>query len=63
MALTVDFDQYCKDADRRQREWDALPEDEKDRQRRTLAGWADRIEAENEALELQVRIEQGEVTE
>lgn len=46
-----------------QKEWDALPESEKERQRRALAGWADRIEAENEALELQVRMERGEIVD
>lgn len=63
MALEVDFDKYCSDAEKRHADWEALPEAEKERQRRALAGWADRIEAENEALELQVRMERGEIVD
>ncbi|MBN2742728.1 MAG: hypothetical protein JXR39_02430 [Marinilabiliaceae bacterium] len=63
MTLEFDFQKFCEEDDNRQREWEALPEAEKERQRRALAGWADRIEAENEALELQVRMERGEIVD
>lgn len=52
-----DFEKFCKESDQRQREWDALPEEEKEKKRKSLAGWADRIEAENEALGMQVEEE------
>ena len=38
------------------KEWDALPEEEKDRRRKAIAGWADRISAEDEAFALQIEL-------
>ena len=38
------------------KEWNALPEEEKVRRRKAIAGWADRINAEDEALALQVEL-------
>ncbi|MFO7939549.1 MAG: hypothetical protein R6U66_07360 [Bacteroidales bacterium] len=52
-----DFEKFCKESDQRQKEWDALPEVEKEKRRKSLAGWADRIEAENEAFGMQVENE------
>jgi hypothetical protein len=52
-----DFEKFCKESDQRQREWDALSEEEKEKRRKSLAGWADRIEAENEAFAIQVEEE------
>ena len=57
-----DFEKFCKESDQRQREWDALPEEEKEKRRKSLAGWADRIEAENEALEDQIKEELEQMT-
>lgn len=57
MSEKVDFEAFCRESRRLQAEWEALPEAEKEKRRRAMAGWADRIEAENEALGLQVEEE------
>ena len=38
------------------KEWDALPEEEKDKRKKAIAGWADRINAEDEAFALQIEL-------
>lgn len=52
-----DIDKYRRESAERERLWDALPEVEKERKRKSMAGLADRIEAENEAHLIQIKME------
>lgn len=46
-------DELIKVAEQREelnKKWEALPEEEKERTRKELADWADRIDSENETM-------------